>query len=101
MTSGNRGVGEKRYNGGCCGPGCTRIPTGVFFGVKTDPSDDTFSPGFRYIPSLKIGFILRIVMRPDPDFKNRKRDNDRDRKKTRNNRDLFLIAELDPGSVLL
>ena len=47
MTSGSRGVREKRYNRAFCGLRCTSFPTGEFEGKKIHSSDDGSPPGFR------------------------------------------------------
>ncbi len=47
MTSGSRGVREKRYNRAFYGLRCTSFPTGEFEGKKIHSSDDDSPPGFR------------------------------------------------------
>jgi len=44
MTSENEGLREKRYNRGCSGPGCTRIPTGDFWEGINPSTEDILLP---------------------------------------------------------
>jgi hypothetical protein len=44
MTPEKRGLREKRYNRACCGVRCTRIPTGIFRGAITSPTDNNLLP---------------------------------------------------------
>ena len=66
MTSENEGLREKRFNRGCSGPGCTRIPTGGFGRGITAPSEygDGSGPdhGTR-LGSVYEGAGMRIQMK--------------------------------------